>query len=211
MPTNKCYLETLRLQSRWVAIIDLDEYLYPRDGSDDIKVVLERYKDVGALAVPWLTFGSSGLIEQPESVVNSFLVRNDYDKKGWTSFKTIARTEALAERPVDNQKSWEHFVLGIHNHRLKNGRSIRPSCEPADLELLGEPLPYCLYFNESNVSTMSLAINHYRIMSRDYYLKIKMQRPSATTPLYDISEGDMEYFNQYDNNIIRDEMLKSIR
>lgn len=206
---NRHYLELICRETRWIGIIDIDEYLYPRKGGSDIKQILAAYDGVDSLAVPWLLFGSSGLIKQPEHIINSFIFRQDYDSIGWTSFKTIVRTDALAQSFLHKQESWDQFIFGVHSHRLKPGKKFSPTFLPKDTELLGDPLPYCYYFREVNLKSARLVINHYRTMSREYYQQVMMKRPSATTPAYDINEGDMTYFNNYDTNEIKDETLKN--
>ena len=124
---DEYFLSKIRDETRWIAIIDIDEYLYPRNGEGDIRQVLENNNNVDALAVPWLHFGSSGHIAQPENIVDSFIWRCDYNKKGWTSFKTLGRTASLAYADPDKIGTPEGRVLGIHSQRLKPGSNFIPS------------------------------------------------------------------------------------
>lgn len=54
--------------TRWLAFLDLDEFLYARD-EDDLVAVLEDYADAPAVAVNWIFFGTSGHILDPGGLV----------------------------------------------------------------------------------------------------------------------------------------------
>ena len=82
-------------ESRWVAIIDLDEYIYS-PVEVDIKVVLRQHEDLAVVGLDWVWFGSSGYIEQPKSVIQSFVRRAhfDYSKYPGKLFFTALSSEA---------------------------------------------------------------------------------------------------------------------
>lgn len=61
---------------RWIAFIDLDEYLFATDGSD-LRQVLESYAEHPAVGVNWAIFGTSGHRERPEG-----LVTRNYTRRG---------------------------------------------------------------------------------------------------------------------------------
>lgn len=89
------YFRPILSNSKWVSIIDLDEFLYsPAEKS--FKDILEKYKDYSQIRIDWLHFGSSGHIQQPDSVVKNFTRRSILDKtKSYYSYKNIFRSEAL--------------------------------------------------------------------------------------------------------------------
>ena len=92
------------IDSEWVAIIDLDEFIYS-SLYKDIKESLTN-PTISQIKLDWLHFGSSGHIEQPESVVNSFTKRAKFDtSKEYYSYKTIYRTKDLTG-------------FGVHGHRV---------------------------------------------------------------------------------------------
>ncbi len=205
---DEFFLERIVKETRWIAVIDLDEFLYPRDGSWDIRDVLAKLPSVDAFAVPWLLFGSSGHVNQPDSIVNDFLYRQHYRAAGFTSFKTIARSDALAVSSVTKQRSWDQYVLGIHSHRLKGGRIMEPSFPRRDVKILGAAFPYCYSFSESDITQANLVINHYRILSKEHYIANKSTKPGASSGLYD--DKGMKYFIENDKNEILDQELKNI-
>jgi len=87
---NKKYFEPLLKMSKWMAILDLDEFLY---SPDDVNIynILEKYSSYSQLIVYWLYFGSNGYIEQPSTVVKYFTKRGHFDEThNWsTCYKSI--------------------------------------------------------------------------------------------------------------------------
>lgn len=65
-------------QVQWLAIIDLDEFLYSPE-TIDIKSILSNFHDIAQIHVNWVMFGSNGHIEQPNNVVQNFTRRAKYD------------------------------------------------------------------------------------------------------------------------------------
>jgi hypothetical protein len=51
-------------ECRWCAFVDVDEYLYHAT-KDNLAEALYDYEDVDALAIHWLTFGTSGHLTMP--------------------------------------------------------------------------------------------------------------------------------------------------
>ena len=54
--------------SRWIAFIDLDEFLFSPK-SRDLKQIMGRYRDEAAVFVHWVLYGSSGHVSRPEGYV----------------------------------------------------------------------------------------------------------------------------------------------
>ena len=61
-------LKTYRNSARWIAFIDIDEFLYARD-DDSLLHVLGDYEDFPAVAVHWLMFSASGHVLKPPGLV----------------------------------------------------------------------------------------------------------------------------------------------
>lgn len=102
-------LRPLLHESKWWAIIDLDEFLYcPHEVN--IKKILSKYDDkpdIAQIHVPWIMFGSSGHVEQPDLVVPNFL----YCKEG-------------VENQVKSIFKSDKFVdFDVHFHQV-NGNSV---------------------------------------------------------------------------------------
>lgn len=102
------YFRPLLNVSSWMAILDLDEFLYsPTD--ERVTDILAKYdaEGVSQLKVDWLHFGSNGHKYQPHSVVSGFTKRakfsNAYEFSG---HKTVFKTASLVS-------------FGVHSHNVR--------------------------------------------------------------------------------------------
>jgi Glycosyl transferase family 2 len=65
----------------WVIVVDMDEFIYARNGFKTIKAYLETVnKDIYKIEIPWKLFGSSGFKKQPNSVIQNFIHRKEFPK-----------------------------------------------------------------------------------------------------------------------------------
>jgi hypothetical protein len=96
------------IPSKWVAIVDLDEFIW----SPKFKNIKDCLDDsVSQIKIDWLHFGSSGYIDQPNSVINFFTKRAKFDNsKEYYSFKSIYQTKDLVG-------------FNVHGHIVK-GKTI---------------------------------------------------------------------------------------
>lgn len=79
----------------WLAFIDVDEFLFsPRGRLPD--VLEERYADCDAVGACWAMYGTSGILEPPPSVVESFVWRARRDSPANLHIKTILRPDRCA-------------------------------------------------------------------------------------------------------------------
>ena len=100
------YFRPILYKSKWVAILDMDEFLYsPYD--INIKNIIKSYEPYSQIIISWLMFGSNGHIIQPKKVVDNFTKRDYFNE---TNFKTIFKSGALI-----------NFEIHIHN---TNGNNI---------------------------------------------------------------------------------------
>jgi hypothetical protein len=94
------------LPSKWVALLDLDEFLW----SPIYKNIQEILDDsFSQIKIDCLHFGSSGHIIQPESVVKSFTKRAKFNKNNF--YKSIYQTKYLCS-------------FGIYGH-IVNGQTVQ--------------------------------------------------------------------------------------
>lgn len=56
---------------RWIAFIDIDEYIVPIR-HNNIQNILQEYETYGGLCLHWLLFGSNNLAKKPQSIVYSY-------------------------------------------------------------------------------------------------------------------------------------------
>ena len=62
-----CCLREYEGKSKWIAFIDVDEFLIPKKYSD-VRMILTDYEDFGGLGVHWVEFGSSGHMTRPQGM-----------------------------------------------------------------------------------------------------------------------------------------------
>lgn len=179
---NKHFLKRVIHLFDWVAVIDLDEFLYGRHGMTVQSYLKSLKHDISSVQIAWKMFGSNGHIGQPSSVIHSFTKRG----RIWTdpSFqyvKSIVNTSYLKK-------------FDIHSHKLKNE---------------GETVHLPKTFTEESLEMAPIHLNHYAIQSKNWFINVKMTRGSATTNKND-NIRDLEYFAKYDRNEIIDTELSSL-
>ena len=89
--TNK-YLLPIAKESKWIAQIDVDEFLYsPKEM--DLKKVLQKYENYGRVITNWVWFNSSDFIKHPKGgIVNNFTSRAEYDAKFSAQFSVTQQS-----------------------------------------------------------------------------------------------------------------------
>uniref|UniRef100_A0A6C0JX51 Glycosyltransferase 2-like domain-containing protein n=1 Tax=viral metagenome TaxID=1070528 RepID=A0A6C0JX51_9ZZZZ len=86
------YFSELLTTTKWMSILDLDEFLYSPT-EINIQNVLKSFDTYSCILVDWVHFGSNGHILQPKSVVEGFTMRALYGKnKAYYGFKNIFQT-----------------------------------------------------------------------------------------------------------------------
>ena len=140
------YFRPILNTTKWAAILDLDEFLYSPETTDLLSII-ERYNDYSQLEIDWLHFGSNGHIYQPQSVVEGFRMRAEFDMtKYYYAYKSIFKTECL-----------QQFL--IHGHHI-TGHTIRISySENAPLIINHYPVQSLTFF--TNVKSTRGDINNY--------------------------------------------------
>jgi len=105
-------IRRLRGLARWIAFIDLDEFLNPLV-DPDLPTLLRRYPDVAALVVPWRLFGSSGRRTYDDQPVTRRFTRRGHEGHQHM-VKTIARSRFLAGMHVHTPTVTQGSVVDEH-------------------------------------------------------------------------------------------------
>ena len=72
-------------EAKWIAFLDVDEFLWsPKEFN--VQNILKTHEDLASIGLSWMWYGSSGNIEQPASVVQSFTKRANF-----TSYKSFVK------------------------------------------------------------------------------------------------------------------------
>ena len=116
------YFRPIIHTSKWVMILDLDEFLYSPTNKSLLEIVSEN--DIySQIKVDWLHFGSNGHAYQPYSVVAGFTKRAHFTRnEEFYSFKSIFKSASLISFSIH-----EHEVSGITSHMVYNDE------QPSDL------------------------------------------------------------------------------
>lgn len=169
----------------WMAIIDIDEYLYS-PVTLKVSSVLKYYEHYGQVTVNWVWFGSNGHDKQPLSIVEGFTTRAPF---GFSKLSPIPGGKMMINGTAGPK--------GIANTQFTNSLSIHghnTSEEAVNLSWGNDPnKPYLL-------------INHYAIQSKEFWTTVKMTRGDADN-WFNTEDRNMDYFNCWDINEIEDYTL----
>lgn len=136
---------------RWMAFIDLDEFLFPVT-APNLAAVLRRYEDCPCVCVPWFMFGFSGHeTPAPGLIIESYTRR--------APFPPPATREKLLKWKSIVQPSAVIAVSGAHMFDLVGGITGGVDERKAAVEPEGTPPP------PGNV----LRVNHYYTRSRQEF------------------------------------------
>jgi glycosyl transferase family 92 len=176
---NRC-LEEHRHDSRWIAFLDLDEFLFSPTGLpvSDVLVDYERFPGVG---VNWVMFGTSGLSQTPPGlVIESHLLRG---REPWSFIKHIVDPERVVRCNTVHAFAYEFRTAVDENQvpiTLKAGRT-------------------------QFTSVARLRINHYYLRSEaEGRVKLATPKPDGGGPReFDFETLDRELSEQRDEAILR--------
>ncbi len=193
-------------ESEWLLICDLDEFLYARRGFSTIPEYLKTLPtSIGQIHIPWKTFGSSGCIKQPESIVNGFTHRYLHNKENLDKNKELANSFRFTKTIV---RSKSVTSLGIHNSVIrKSYREIRANNKRITFFRLRNPVLF-----ESALSKMFLHLNHYPIQSWEWFQNVKLTRGDVHSQPKD-RVRDLAYFKRFDeaaNEILDTELATKV-
>lgn len=119
---NKYFLP-LRDTSKWMTVLDLDEFLYS-PYEVDLRKVLEKYNGIDQLKIDWLHFGSNDHVLQPHVVTEGFVRRAPLDRlKPYYSHKTIVNPRHVVQ-------------FGIHEHVVRGSILPLPTSDLVSAELV---------------------------------------------------------------------------
>jgi len=182
------YFRPLLSQTKWMAILDLDEFLYSPEGHS-ICDIIEHYDAASQIKVDWICFGSNGHKYQPISVVNGFTQRVEFTGRGdFYSYKSIFKASTL-------------LSFDVHEHRV-SGQTIHL----AHSEHTPSPLVINHYAIQSHEFFMSVKARRGDI--NNYYDHMKLSRDQAYFDHRDRNEiTDLRLFQQNNGKITYESSL----
>ncbi len=172
---DDCF-ERHRLETRWLAVIDLDEFIVPiKDRT--IPDFLHRMEQFAVVEVNWLVYGSSGARRrEPGGVMERFRKHSLPEHRLNTHVKSIADPRRVCT------------MVGCHEAARISGRA-------AD----SHGVPLTKGFGDRKPQQDVIRINHYAIKSYEEFLAKRARGRARVNTLRDYS-----YFEQYDLNDIEE-------
>lgn len=176
----------VRCESRWIAFLDLDEFLNLKNDAS-IGEFLARFDgDVAAIALNWRLFGSSGRIEHEAGLVTERFTRASPPDH---PFSRQTKTIAMAS---------EIYKVAAHRVRLMRGRYVDASGAALDPGRGFAPVCHEL-----------VQVNHYVLKSRAEFEQ-KRRRGSGLRAVGDpmkFTHRDGSYFDDHDRNEVIDDSI----
>lgn len=183
MPAYARVLRSYSAAADLLAFIDADEFILPMEGADSLLPLLETLflpKDVGAVALNWANFGSSGeLFAKPGLVIERFTKRAGQNFGPNHHYKTVVRPQ------------WTEFFENPHHARLRKGRYV---------DALGNDLtrhPKHGHGLSAEVVWSGARVNHYVVKSLEEFLCGKSTKGSASLAG---RVKHQSYFERHDRN-----------
>ena len=145
----KAYKDCLRRfgnYSNWIAFIDTDEFILPKEPKGDLPKFLKNYEQYGGLGINWLIFGSNGHTKRTfKPQLESFTMRSEEDFVTNKHIKTIV------------QPKYVTGVIGSHSFSFEEGKF----CVNENFD------PITGAFSDNSVNQIQL--NHYYCRSMEEY------------------------------------------
>lgn len=178
-PAYEEIIQNHSFDTRWLALIDLDEFLVPVEHDTISEFLHSLPQNFAQLVVTWVIYGSSGHVHKPEGLV---IENFKYRAKNTFGVKSIINPRLL----VGYRNLHANFIAGwtIDNNGKKLGYINQTKNPPA--------------YNK-------LRCNHYYTKSYDEYIA-RLNRGSATGQSTQ-SYRSAEKFKFYDRNDIYDTVM----
>ena len=172
---DDCF-ERHRLETRWLAVIDLDEFIVPiKDKS--LLEFLRRMEDFSSVEINWLCYGSGGSkTKEAGGVMERFRRHSISEHRLNTHVKSIVNPRKVCT------------MIGAHEAARISGRSVD-----------SHGIPLKKGFRDRKPQHDIIRINHYAVKSYEEFLAKRARGRCRTNTL-----RDMSYFTQYDLNDMED-------
>ncbi|MDR2839878.1 MAG: glycosyltransferase family 92 protein [Paludibacter sp.] len=168
-----------RLKSRWIAFIDIDEFIVPMK-NETIPEFLQDYEEFSAIEINWLCYGSNGQKERTAGfVIDRFRTHSLPEFNHNHHVKSIVNPRATLS------------LIGAHEAVCFSGKIVDSNKETVKQ-------PFWLRPPLHN----SIRINHYAVKSYEEFLE-KRSRGRARK----YKQRGLGYFDQYDRNEVDNDSI----
>ncbi len=176
LPAYDDCFERHRLETRWLAVLDLDEFIVPIEDKT-IPDFLHRMEKFSVVEINWLVYGSGGAKKhKPGDVMERFKKHSLPEHKLNTHVKSIVDPRRVCT------------MVGCHEAARISGRA-------AD----SHGVPLKKGFRDRTPQQDVIRINHYAVKSYEEFLEKRARGRARINTLRDFS-----YFEQYDLNDIEE-------
>jgi len=182
--TNKqlsCYEKIVadyKNDTKWLAIIDLDEFLVPLKAKN-MQSFLREFKDASEVSLHWMNYGDSGAIKRSDGLVTEFFTAHG---------RFLNHTVKSIVRPKD---VIDFKAFGSNHYVKVKGKSVNEYHQPVD------------YMLNMHISGDKARVNHYIVKSFAEFLYKKQRGHPEGTP---INYG--YYFFHNENDIKEDKSIE---
>ncbi|MBR1646873.1 MAG: glycosyltransferase family 92 protein [Selenomonadaceae bacterium] len=204
MPAYNDALNCYRFFCRYMAFIDLDEFIFPKTNQSIVDVldeILSRDKTAAALAVNWQIFGSNGheSANLSKGVLERFTRRAE---KNWAPTPAEKICEGNDDKPLGN----------VLIKTIANPRAVNYFYNPhfairfVGFRAVNETGNFVEEFYNLPVTADKIAVNHYYTKSHEEFLA-KFNRGRS-----DVLAGySLNWFDNYNRNEIFDDGILKYR
>ena len=177
---------------RWMAFLDLDEYLFPTEGNN-LPQLMKVYEDLPAIAVYWHMFGSSGHEHRPPGlVIENFTLRAPFPPE------PSVKTRLLRWKSIINP-SRVHGIESPHSFILDDGviGAYTEERKLVTLENVGDV---------GFASRRTIRLNHYFVKSEADFAR-KINRCAAGCPIISRRQARLEMASLIETDLVEDRAI----
>ncbi|MDE5745782.1 MAG: glycosyltransferase family 92 protein [Paramuribaculum sp.] len=162
-----------RFDARWIAFIDLDEFIVPV-ADRSVPEFLKKHEDAPGVEINWLIYGSGGAVEKSDCpVMERFKHHSKRNHKLNRHVKSIVNPRRV------------YSMIGCHEVARINGKAVDSHGDAITRN-----------FREREPQQDVIKINHYAVRSREEFIE-KQNRGRASGTQRTVPD---EYFYKYDLN-----------
>ena len=182
MPVYNDAVKKFKFFCRYMAFIDLDEFIYPKTAKSIVEVVdeiLSSDQNAASLSVNWQMFGSNGL------------EKADYSRGVIERFTRRAPKDFYSNRHVKNISNPRKIYFVYNPHCARYFEEFYPVNENGKIVKGSVPNAFNI-----PITAEKIVVNHYYLKSREEFIK-KAQRGRCDQL---INNYDVTFFEKYDHN-----------
>ncbi len=181
---NIAYIDAINRFSndtRWLAIIDLDEFIVPVHNKTITEFLYTLPRNFGALVISWVIYGSAGHIKKPRGLVTANY--KYHAARNW-GVKSIVNPRLVVRQYNPHLNPVAGFIIDENGHRLGH---IKQTTNPPS-------------FNH-------IRCNHYVTKSFDEYRARCAKGSASVGKNHERKRWSIEKFNKYNQNDIYDDIM----